>query len=111
MPLKVVAGLLVLAGLLGMAIGYLLRLLISLGKKGSMELKIKQMMLEAREQADKVILEAEKKSADVLQEVRQDSKEREEKIKKTEERLIKKEDLLDKRQTDIDKEVEHIKEK
>ncbi len=111
LPLKVIAALLALSGIAGIAIGYVLRILISSAKKGSMELKIKQMMLEAREQADKVLLEAEKKSADVLQEVRQDSKEREEKIKKTEERLIKKEDLLDKRQQDIDKEVEHIKEK
>jgi ribonucrease Y len=111
MPLKVVAALLVLSGLVGIGVGYILRFLLSAAKKGSMELKIKQLMLEAREQADKIILEAEKKSADVLQEVRQDTKEREEKIKKAEERLIKKDDLLDKRQQDIDKEVEHIKEK
>ncbi len=111
MTLKVVAILLILTGLLGIAIGYLLRLLISLGKKGSMELEIKQTMLEAREQAEKVVLEAEKKSAETLKETRQETKEREEKLKKAEERIIKKEDLLDKRQSDIDKEVEHIKEK
>ena len=111
MPLKLVALALALVGLVGLGIGYYLRLIISLGKKGSMELRIKQMMLEAREQAEKIVTEAEKKSADVMQEIRQETKEREEKNKKTEERLIKKEDLLDKRQGDIDKEVESLKQK
>lgn len=111
MPLKVVAALLILAGFVGIAVGYILRVLISLGKKGSMDLRIKQLMLEAREKAEKLVIEAEKKSADILQDVRHENKEREEKIKKAEERLIKKEDLLDRRQTDIDKEVETLKEK
>lgn len=99
------------AGAIGVAVGYILRVLISLGTKGSVELQIKRMMLEAREEAEKIVLEAEKKSADTMRELRQEVKEREEKIQKTEERLIKKEDLLDKRQTDIDKEVEHIQQK
>jgi ribonucrease Y len=109
MSLKIVALLLASVGILGLGIGYYLRLIISLGKKGSMELKLKQMMLEAREQAEKIILDAEKKSTEVMQEIRHESKEREEKIKKSEERIIKKEDLLDKRQADIDKEVESLK--
>lgn len=97
------------AGVLGIAIGYFLRLIISLGKKGSMELEIKQMMLEAKEESKKITTEAEKKATENLHVIRIEMKEKEDKIVQTENRLIKKEDLLDKRQLDIDKEVENIK--
>jgi len=109
MPLKIVILLAAVAGLAGIAIGYYLRLIISLGKKGSMELEIKQMMLEAKEQAKKIIEESEKKSAETLENARAEIREKDEKNLKTEERLVKKEDLLDKRQTDLDKEAEELK--
>ncbi|MCI5108658.1 MAG: ribonuclease Y [Candidatus Pacebacteria bacterium] len=109
MELIVVIIFIALAAIAGIALGYFLRWIISLGKKGSMELKIKQMMLEAKDVAQKVIDEAEKKSEDIIKESRSEVKERDEKIKKTEERLIKKEELLDGRQSDIDKESERIK--
>jgi ribonuclease Y len=111
MTLKIAIILAGLAGLIGIAIGYFLRMIISLGKRGSMELEIRQMMLEAEEKAKKVIIEAETKSVDILKEAKQDAKEKEEKFKQTEDRLIKKEELLDHRQADIDKEVENLKQK
>jgi len=111
MTLKIAIILAGLAGLIGIALGYFLRLIISLGKKGSMELEIRQMMLEAEEKAKKVIIEAETKSVDILKESKQDAKEKDEKFKQTEDRLIKKESLLDNRQADIDKEVENLKQK
>ncbi len=96
-------------GLVGIALGYFLRLIIALGKKGSMEIEIKQMMLDAKEEAKKITLAAEKEATETLREIREDIKEKEEKSKKTEDRLIKKEELLDTRQGDIDKEVETLK--
>ena len=51
MSLKIVLVLLVVTGLIGTAFGYFLRWIIALGRHGSMELEIKQMMLEAREEA------------------------------------------------------------
>ena len=100
-----------LVGLVGIAVGYYLRLIISLGKRGSMELEIKQMQFEAEEESKRIILNAEQKAAETIQELRKESKEREDKIKTTEDRLIKKEDLLDRRQSDIDSEVENLKNK
>ncbi|MBX4210974.1 ribonuclease Y [Candidatus Parcubacteria bacterium] len=97
--------------LAGVAFGYFLRWIISLGKKGSTELRIKQMILEAKDSAAKIVAEAEKKVGDELKAARLDIKEKEEKTKKTEDRLIKKEEFLDNRQIDIDKEVESIKQK
>ncbi|MEI8327840.1 MAG: ribonuclease Y [Candidatus Taylorbacteria bacterium] len=109
MSLKLAAIFLALAGVLGVAVGYYLRLIISLGKKGSMELEIKEMLLSAKEEAKKITAGAETKAAQVAEEARKEIKEKEDKIGQTEDRLAKREDLLDKRQSDIDKEVEMIK--
>lgn len=109
MSLKLVALIAGAAGIIGLALGYYLRLIISLGKKGSVEIEVKEMELAAKEEAKKITLRAQEDVAKVLHETRAELKEKEDKIKKTEERLIKKEDLLDKRQTDIDKEVEDLK--
>lgn len=111
MSLKLVALFLSLAGLIGIALGYYLRLIISLGKKGSMELEIKEMLLEAKEEATKITVDAESKAEQLLEEARKEIKEKEDRIQTTEARLIKKEDLLDKRQADTDAEVEKVKEK
>ena len=109
MSLKLAALLLSIAGVVSVAIGYYLRLIISLGKKGSMELEIKEMLLAAKEEAKKITTEAETRAHKQLEEARVEIKEKEDKNRQTEGRLIKKEDLLDKRQTDIDKEVELVK--
>jgi ribonuclease Y len=111
MSLKLVALLLALAGFAGLGIGYYLRLIISLGKKGSMEIEIKEMSLAAKEEAKKITEAAEAEGKILLERSQKEVKEKEEKIQQIETRLIKKEDLLDRRQADIDKEVELIKQK
>ena len=55
MSLKLVFVALALAGLVGIAFGYFLRWIISLGKRGSMELEIKQMKLDADVAAKRII--------------------------------------------------------
>jgi len=109
MSVKIILALLGIGGLVGTALGYFLRLLLTLGKKGSLELEIKQMELKAKEGAEHILSEAKKKAEELEKEKRNEAREREDKIEKNEERTIKKEELLDKRQADIDKEVEHIK--
>ena len=99
----------VLALALGAGIGYYLRLIVSLGQKGSMELEIKKIMLGAKEDAQKVIDEAKRKAEKHLEESNKEQKKKEEEWKHTENRLIKKEEMLDGRQAEIDKEVEKIK--
>lgn len=103
--------LLIAAGLAGIAFGYFLRWIISLGKKGSVELEIKQRIFEANTEAKKIVSEAEEKARKFLEEAKKEIKEREVGIKRQEERLIKKEEFLDKRQVDIDKEAESIRQK
>ncbi|MCW9054522.1 MAG: ribonuclease Y [Candidatus Pacebacteria bacterium] len=111
MSLKVILVLLILAGLFGTAFGYFLRWIISLGKRGSMELEIKQMMLEAREEAKQIVQDAETKAEETKKQLHSESKEKESQLKRTEDRLVKKEELLDKRQGDIDADVEGLKQK
>src|SRR3989344_5121176 len=111
MSLKLALLLALLAASAGIGFGYLLRLIISLGKKGSMELDIKQMELSSREEAQRIISEAESRVKDIIQRTQVEIKEREDRAKKTEDRFIKKEEFLDKRQLDLDKEAENVKNK
>ncbi len=111
MSLKLALLLALLAASAGIGFGYLLRLLISLGRKGSMELDIKQMELSSKEEAQHIILEAEARGEEIIQKSQTEFKEREGRTKKTEDRLVKKEEFLDKRQLDLDKEFENIEKK
>ncbi len=99
------------AVVVGVAVGYYLRLIISLGKKGSVDLEIKQLLLSAKEEATRVVDEAKKKAEDKEEEMRAREIEKSGEQRKTEDRLIKKESLLDARQVEIDKESESIKDK
>ncbi|MBP6879835.1 MAG: ribonuclease Y [Candidatus Pacebacteria bacterium] len=95
--------------LVGALIGYYTRILVSLSKKRSLEIDIKQMLVGAKEEAQRITDEAKKKSEETLLEVKEIEKTKEEEAKRTEDRLIKKEGLLDARQVEIDREVENIK--
>lgn len=97
-----------LAGGLGFSLGYIIRVLIALGKKGSLEIDIRRMMVTAKEEANHVTLKAEEQATETLKKSREEVKEREENIKKTEERLAKKEEFLDNRQVETDKQIDLI---
>jgi len=103
--------LLAITSALGIVLGYFVRYALAIGKKGSLEIEIKKMVLEAKEKAQKIIKNAEKKAEELAQEIKEKEKEKDEQFQKTENRLIKKEELLDKRQLDLDKEVDSIKQK
>ncbi len=110
-PLQIVAYLLSAASLVSLILGYGLRILVSRARRGSMELDIKQMMLEAKDREQKILVEAENKAEEIIKIARVEIKQKEDDNKKNEERLIKKDELLDHRQTEIDKEVEDVKKK
>lgn len=109
MSLKIVVGLLSIASAVSIAFGYYLRFIISLGKRRSIEIDLKQIELQAKTREKTIIDDAEKKAEEILNIAKTEIKEKEEANKKNEERLIKKDELLDKRQTDIEKEVEEVK--
>jgi ribonuclease Y len=99
------------SGIFGLIAGYVIRWALTAGKRGSVELEVKQMLLSAKEEAQRIINESDKKAEKHADELKQAEKEKEREWKKTEDRLIKKEELLDRRQEDIDREVENIKAK
>jgi len=103
----IIVGIAAIAG--GLAVGYYLRLVISLGKRGSMEIEIKRMRLAAEEEAKNITDEAAKKAEKIISDAEREAKEARTELKKTEDRLIKREDLLDSRQSDIDKQIEDVK--
>ena len=96
---------------LGVGVGYYLRLIIALGKRRSIEIDIKQMMVSAKEEAQKITDQAKKESEVKFAELKEEEKKKEQEFKETEKRLIKKDEFLDTRQVEIDKEVENIKTK
>ena len=124
---------LVVVLIVGAAAGYFIRILVALGKKGSMELEIKEISLNAKSEAQQIITEAEeevknllasaKNTADkkvqeaersaekIVAEKSFDVQEREKRAQHTEERLIEKEKFLDSRQNNIDRDVEELKHK
>lgn len=101
----------VMAILVGAALGYLLRWFISVSKRDSVEIEVKQVLLSAKEEAQKIIEEADRRAEVYGRELHEEDREQTERFKKIEERLIKKEEFLDKRQTDIDEESAQMKEK
>lgn len=111
MSLKIALALIAVAGGMGIGIGYFLRLIISLGKRGSMELEIRKMRLDAEEKAKSIIEEAEAHAKAREEQLTSENKERERELKATEERLVRKEELLDKRQTNLDAEADSLSKK
>jgi ribonuclease Y len=94
------------ATVVGLFCGYYLRKITALGQRRSIEIDIKQMLVGAKEEAQRVTDEAKKKAEEMEFELRAQTREKTDNFKKTEDRLIKKEELLDARQTEIDKETE-----
>ena len=90
----------------GVACGYYLRRIVALGQRRSIEIDIKQMLVAAKEEAQRITDESKKKVEQIESDLRETVRNKTEDFKKTEDRLIKKESLLDARQTEIDKEME-----
>ena len=67
--------------LLGVALGYYLRVIIALGQRRSIEIDIKQMMVGAKEEAQRIIDEAKTKSEEKLAKIEEEEKKKTEKPK------------------------------
>lgn len=109
MQLEIVAALVAVAALAGAGFGYFIRYALTVGKKGSIELEVKQMLLDAKEDAKKITEEAERKADKFAAVKEKEFKEREELVKGKEQHLFKREETLDNRQKDIDTDVEDMK--
>jgi ribonuclease Y len=95
----------------GFCIGYVIRILVALSKKNSIEFDIEKIELNAKEKSEKIILQAETKASETLKEAREQIKDREDQITKSEERLSKKEEYLIHKEQDIDQEADALRQK
>ena len=111
MSLEMVCLLLGPAGLGGAVLAYVSRWLLVLARKGSIEFEVKQILLNAREEAKKITEGAEDVVKEKLAEAEIGLKEKEEKIGKQEERLFRREETLDGKQKELDREIEGLKER
>lgn len=99
------------SGLGGMVIGYFLHKLIILQQKGSIEIKSKQLLLDAKSKAQAAIEEATKKSEKILEDTKQEEKTVMFQVRKLEERIIQKEEHLEKQRIAVEKEKTDIQDK
>ena len=100
---------LALSGVGGIVLGYVLRVLIGLAQRGSVELDIKQKMLQAQEKAAKILADAEFRGEVIETERLAPIEEREEKIVAREERLAVREEFIDSRQRDLDEKEDEVR--
>ncbi|HEX5774450.1 MAG TPA: Rnase Y domain-containing protein, partial [Candidatus Paceibacterota bacterium] len=109
MSIKLILTLLALSGIAGIVLGYVLRLLIALGQRGSLEIEVKQKLLEAKERANRIVTEAEERAGRLEREMAEPLREREEKLTNAIDRLAKREEFLDERERNLADESEEIR--
>lgn len=82
---------------IGIGSGYLIRQFIAQQRRSSIEAKLKKLVEDSKTEAKETLLGAKEKAAKILDEAKQDEKERLTQIRRLEERLIERETLTDKR--------------
>lgn len=97
--------------LAGGIIGYSIRAVIFILRKNNLELSVSERLIHAKEQAQKIVDEAQEKVESAWTEFRQTEKQKEHDYKTTEDRLIKKESLLDLRQQEVDSRAKSVEQK
>lgn len=99
------------SGLGGIIIGYFFHQLVTLRQKSSTELKIKQLLLDAKDRAQKAIEESAKKAEKILEDAKQEEKTAVLQARKLEERAMQKEEHLEKQKTEMEKDRQDFQEK
>jgi ribonuclease Y len=84
-----------IALIVGAVVGYIVRQNVVSKQAASVEEKIKHQLEESRTKSKELILEAQQKSAQILEEIKRDERDRKIQLDKVEERLLKKEELLE----------------
>lgn len=88
--------------LLGAAVGYFVRQILASRVSSNQGVKLEEEAQKARTQAQEIILEAKDKAASLIDEARQEEKERKASLTKLEERLIEKEESLTSKEKDLE---------
>lgn len=101
---------------LGGGIGYFVRTLIAQQRKSSIEAKLKKLIEDSRREAKETLLEAKEKAAKILDEAKQEEKDRTREVRRLEDRLMEREtgmdrraDTLTRKEKEVEERVERLK--
>ena len=98
-------------GLLGTVFGYVVRHIIGQQRRDSIELKIKQLLVDAKAEAQKTLDAAKQKAESLVEEAKREEKERAADIRKLEERMAQREEMSEKRRASLDAETRNVEKK
>ncbi|MBI2010837.1 MAG: ribonuclease Y [Candidatus Colwellbacteria bacterium] len=93
---------------LGLIVGYFARFLFASKRGQSLENKLKAELEKARNEAKELVLEAKNKAVALLEEVKQEEKERKSSLERLEERLFKREEELGEKESRLNTEKEGL---
>ncbi|MCK6462697.1 MAG: ribonuclease Y [Candidatus Pacebacteria bacterium] len=99
------------SGFGGLAIGYFFHVLLTLQKKNSVDLKTKQLLLEAKDKAQNTLEDAGKKAQQILDSAKNEEKNSLLQVRKLEERVLQREENLEKQRVLVEKGNAEIQEK
>ncbi|MEK7067330.1 MAG: ribonuclease Y [Patescibacteria group bacterium] len=86
----------------GFFAGYVVRQLVVRKRKNSIEAKVQKFVEDSKQEAKEVIFKAKSNASELLQEARNEIRDRETQVRKTEERVQSREVFLDKKLNDLD---------
>jgi ribonuclease Y len=109
MSIKLLLTLLGASALLGAVIGYVFRWLLVLSRKGSIEVQVQKILLDAQVEAKALLEKAEVEAKERAIATEASAVEKEEKVARQEERVFKREEALDKKQAELDAEIEAVR--
>jgi len=92
-------------------LGFVLRWLLVLARKGSIEIEVRQRLLDADVEAQRITEEADTKAKEVVALAEASVADKTEKITRAEERVFKREEALDKKQDELEQEITAVKAK
>lgn len=96
---------------IGIGLGYLIRQLVAQQRKSSIEAKLRKLIEDSRREAKETLLDAKEKAVKVLDEVKQEERERLSQTRRLEERLTEREVGIDRRVQDFDKREKEMEER
>ncbi len=106
----------ILAGLVGLGVGYALRIQIARGKATNVEAIAEKKLTEAKTQEQQIILEAKEKAIKVIDEAKKEEEERRAELRKMQQRLESREETFDKKllefedkKTELEQSIERAK--
>lgn len=97
MPTITITGSVLAALILGIGAGYFIRQFVASQRKSSIEGKLRQLIEDSRREAKETLIQAKEKAAKVMEEAKNDERERLKEIRRLEERLMEREGAADRR--------------